>query len=59
MNNEHEREVTLYHYRVSLKEDEGDKFMLVFYCWAEDVDHAEEQAENAHPGCMIVNTIQV
>lgn len=41
-------------YRVTLKEDAGDKFTIVFDCQAEDDDHAEEQAENAYPGCEIV-----
>jgi hypothetical protein len=36
-------------YRVSLHEDKGDKFQIVFLCWAEDEDHAEEQALNAYP----------
>ena len=25
-----------------------------FQCWAENTDHAEEQCENAYPGCDIV-----
>lgn len=40
-------------YRVSLHEDEGDAGILFFDCWAEDYDHAEEQAENAYSGCQI------
>lgn len=27
---------------------------LGFQCFAEDVEHAEEQCENAYPGCNIV-----
>lgn len=41
-------------FSVSLKEDKGDKFTIVFECSAEDRDHAEEQAENAYPSCEIV-----
>jgi hypothetical protein len=26
-------------YRVSLEEEPGDKFMLIFDCYAEDTDH--------------------
>jgi len=36
-------------YLVSLHEDKGDKFQIFFQCWAEDEDHAEEQALNAYP----------
>jgi hypothetical protein len=36
-------------YLVSLREDKGDKFQMFFQCWAEDEDHAEEQALNAYP----------
>jgi hypothetical protein len=45
-------------YRVSLYEDKGDKFTLFFECWAEDNDHAEEQALNAYPNGEIINTIE-
>lgn len=43
-------------YRVSLRENQSD-FSIVFYCWADDEDHAMEQAENAYPDCdiLIVN----
>lgn len=43
---------------VTLHEDKGDKFTLFFDCWAEDEDHAEEQALNAYPNGEIVNAIQ-
>jgi len=36
-------------YLVSLHEDKGDKFLMFFECWAEDEDHAGEQALNAYP----------
>jgi|APGre2960657404_1045060.scaffolds.fasta_scaffold08153_4 hypothetical protein len=37
-------------YKVSLREDKGDtKLTLLFYCLAEDADHAEEQAMKAYP----------
>ena len=44
-------------YRVSLHEDIGDKFTLFFDCWADDEDHAEEQALNAYPNGEIINAI--
>lgn len=37
------------HYRVSLHEERGDKFTIVFDCWADDTDHAAEQAMDAYP----------
>lgn len=40
-------------YRVSLKEDAGDKFTLIFDCMAEDADDAADQAGRAHPGCQV------
>ena len=42
-------------YRVTLAEEKGDKFTMVFDCFAEDDDHAEEQAMNAYPSCEIHN----
>jgi len=42
-------------YLVTLHEDKGDKFTLFFECWAEDEDHAEEQALNAYPNGEIIN----
>lgn len=33
--------------------DYPDDFWIEFY-WAEDSDHAEEQAEDAHQGCAVV-----
>lgn len=41
-------------YRVSLHEEPGDKFQLVFDCMAEDADHAADQATDAYPGCEIL-----
>lgn len=41
-------------YRVTLKEEKGDKFTMVFDCFAEDDAHAEEQTENAYPNCEIL-----
>jgi hypothetical protein len=43
-------------WRVSLHEDRGDKFTIYFDCWAEDQDHADEQALNAYPNGEIINT---
>lgn len=42
-------------YHVSLEEDVGDTFTIGFACYAEDIDHAEEQAENAYPNSVIKN----
>jgi hypothetical protein len=43
---------------VTLHEDKGDKFTLFFECWADDIDHAEEQALNAYPNGEIINVIR-
>ncbi len=42
-------------FRVTLNEAPGGKFTLVFDCMAEDAGHAAEQAENAYPGCNVLN----
>lgn len=42
-------------YRVTLREELGDDFLIVFDCMAEDDDHAAEQAENAYPQCEVFN----
>jgi hypothetical protein len=42
-------------YRVTLREELGDDFLIVFDCMAEDGDHAAEQAENAYPQGEIFN----
>ena len=42
-------------YIVTLKEELGDKFTIVFECQADDADHAEEQTLNAYPSAEIVN----
>ena len=46
---------TLNSWRVTLREEVGDAFTLVFDCQAEDADHAAEQAEDAYPGCEVIN----
>jgi len=38
-------------YRAMLYETPEDKFQIAFDCFAEDCNHAVEQAENAYPGC--------
>ena len=43
-------------YRVMLHEDIGDKFQIAFDCYAEDDDHAAEQAQNAYPCGEIITT---
>jgi hypothetical protein len=42
-------------YRVTLFEDLGDEFLIVFDCMADDFDHAADQATNAYPHCDIFN----
>lgn len=41
--------LTLKEYVVSLHEDKGDKFRLQFECWADDAEHAADQASAAYP----------
>jgi 1,2-phenylacetyl-CoA epoxidase PaaB subunit len=45
-------------YRVMVTEDKGDKFKLAFDCWAEDDDHAAEQAQDAYPNGEIISVTQ-
>jgi len=42
-------------YRVTLKEEQGDTFTLVFDCFADDPDHAEEQALDFYRGAEIIS----
>lgn len=42
-------------FRVTLNEEPGDKFTLVFDCMAEDADDAAGQAEKTYPGCRVLN----
>ncbi|MOA53669.1 hypothetical protein D3C78_1771630 [compost metagenome] len=42
-------------YVVTLKEDPEEDFAILFECWAEDSDHAIEQAQDAYSGCEIVS----
>ena len=44
-------------YVVTLHQERGDKFQLVFERLAEDHDHAEEQALNAYPCGEIIHTL--
>lgn len=44
-------------YRVTLHEEVGDKFTIVFDCYAEDEDHAYEQATDMYPSCELINAI--
>lgn len=48
------------YYRIMLVEkpdEQGiDQTPIMFDCWAEDYEHAEEQAENAYPGCRVLGT---
>ena len=45
-------------YMVSLRENKGDAHFGVFYCLAEDTDHADDQAIDAYPNCELINTIE-
>lgn len=45
-------------FRVSVREDRGDKFALAFYCLADDPDHAEEQALDAYPNGEVVHVVE-
>lgn len=49
----------LHKFAVSYHEEDGDKFRCIFHCDAEDHDHAEEQCENAYPGCIIIMTTRL
>ena len=42
-------------YRVTLKEEPEDRFTLVFDCYADDEDHAEEQALDFYKNGVILN----
>lgn len=46
-------------YVVSLHEEKGDSFILIFECLAEDQDHAFEQAENAYPASEIILVTEI
>ena len=50
---------TLSTYQVSLHEEHLDGVELLFQCWAEDCDHAVEQAENAYPNCEVVHVMPI
>lgn len=44
-------------FHVYLREDHLTDFETVFACWAEDVQHAIEQADDAYPentGCQAI-----
>ena len=40
-------------WRVTLREDRGDKFTTVFDCVADDADDAEDKARQRYPNCEI------
>ncbi len=47
-------------YRVSYHEEPGDICIFHFDCWAENADHAEEQAENAYPfPAEVISVIEI
>jgi len=39
---------------VEVEQEPGTK--ILFDCWAENLDHAKEQAQNAYPGCRVFGT---
>lgn len=45
-------------HRVVMLEDAGDKFQVIFDCYAIDADDAETQAETVHPGYAIVSILE-
>ena len=48
--------IGLNEYRVTLIEDENmTDDRILFECWAEDKDHAEEQCLNAYPSSTIIH----
>jgi hypothetical protein len=46
----------LHKFRVILREDLAYDHTLTFECWAEDRDHAKEQALNAYPRGKVLTT---
>ena len=44
----------LNNYRVHLRENITDRSTIVFDCWAEDKDHAQDQALDMYPESKIV-----
>ena len=52
-------EKDLFSYRVTYKACPEEKFTFVFDCWAEDAEHAYEQAENAEPGAVLLTATRL
>jgi hypothetical protein len=50
---------SLGYWSVTLAEDAGDKFRLIFECFAMDADHAAEQALDAYPSGQVHHAWQV
>ena len=48
-----EQNPNLIPYQITLYEEKGNKFTIVFECFAEDDYHAEEQTINAYPNAEI------
>lgn len=47
-------------YVVSMTEANDDTTSyFTFQCWADDLEHAEEQAFNAYPGAIILDIEQI
>ena len=46
-------------FQLTLHEQPGDRFRLMFQCHAIDIDHAEEQARNAYPGCELLHAMTI
>lgn len=45
-------------FRVTLREDLGDQFQVIFDCYAANADEAETLAEDAHPGYVVETVIE-
>ena len=46
-------------YHVIYKDAASDKFTQVFACWADNFEHAYEQARDAYPDAVMVNATTV
>jgi len=51
--------ISLRMFRVSLQPTHGETAPFLFECLAADLEHAQEQAENAHPGRTVINILRL
>ncbi len=49
----------LSYYRVTLKEYPSDRFQIAFECWAACAEHAYDQTEEVHPGCVLGTAVDI